>query len=316
MTKYIILTGIILLIFLVRRALLPLAIGIVLAYLLCPLVDMLCAKLHLKRIASVLLSYVLTGLVTSALILGFATMITGKLSDPTLKSSMNVLLEYYYQYRGTIEEFLGFSLIKFDPIKVLASLGRGLLKLLIGIVASIYLLSDKDYFLGLCNKAMFLFLGQRIHGNLREILFKINGVIAAFIRGVFIDSIIVALLSSIVLSILKVDMAVFIGCFAGIANIIPYFGPFIGIVPAAISALVGGSIGKAILVALALTIVQQIECNFIYPKIISDSIGLHPLLVLTSVTIAGYFGGFLWMILAVPIAGIVRVLFLQWAERQ
>lgn len=118
------------------------------------------------------------------------------------------------------------------------------------------------------------------------------------------------------LSIIGIDFAVFIGCFAGLANVIPYFGPVIGIIPAALAGLAEGGIYKAILSAASLFAVQQIECNFIYPRIIGRSTGLHPLFVLTAVSVAGSFGGLLWMVLAVPIAGILRVLICKWAEKQ
>ena len=73
------------------------------------------------------------------------------------------------------------------------------------------------------NKAMHLLLGQKVHGVVREILFEINDVISAFLRGVFVDSVIVAFLSSLALASIGIDFAVFIGCFAGIANVIPLF---------------------------------------------------------------------------------------------
>ena len=133
-------------------------------------------------------------------------------------------------------------------------------------VAGIYLLKDKDYFLRLANKALHLLLGQKTHGILREILFDIDSVISSFLRGVFVDSVIVAFLSSLALSIIGIDFAVFIGCFAGLANVIPYFGPVIGIIPAALAGLAEGGIYKAILSAASLFAVQQIECNFIYPQ--------------------------------------------------
>ena len=141
-------------------------------------------------------------------------------------------------------------------------------------------------------------------------------MISAFLRGVFVDSVIVAFLSSLILSLLGVDFAVFIGCFAGLVNVIPYFGPIIGILPAALAALAEGGLYKALLAAAALFTVQQIECNFIYPRIIGKSTGLHPLFVLTAVSVAGSLGGLLWMILAVPLAGIIRVLLCKWAEKQ
>ncbi len=196
------------------------------------------------------------------------------------------------------------------------SLGSGAVNFFIGSVAGVYLLKDKEFFLRLGNQAMHLLLPQKPHGLLREVLFEINEVIAAFLRGVFVDSVIVAFLSSLVLSLLGVEFAVFIGCFAGIANVIPYFGPVLGIVPAFLSALLSSGLPRAVLAAASLFAIQQLECNFIYPRIIGKSTGLHPLFVLTAVSVAGALGGLFWMILAVPVAGIIKVLLCKWAEAQ
>ena len=79
--------------------------------------------------------------------------------------------------------------------------------------------------------------------------------------------------------------------------------------------VVAECIKNAISIA-GLLLIQQIESNFIYPKIVGRSVGLHPLFVLLSVSAAGYFGGLVWMILAVPIAGIIKVLITNWAYKQ
>ena len=71
-----------------------------------------------------------------------------------------------------------------------------------------------------------------------------------------------------------------------------------------------------VLAVLVLVIVQQIDSNIIYPKVVGSSTGLHPLAVLLAVSVFGYFGGIIGMILAVPIAGILQVFILKWAYRQ
>ena len=68
------------------------------------------------------------------------------------------------------------------------------------------------------------------------------------------------------------------------------------------------------LAVIILLVIQQIDCNFIYPKIVGTSTGLHPLMVLLAVSVFGYFGGIMGMLLAVPIAGIIQVFVVKWAE--
>ena len=316
MIKILILSLIFIFLFLIRHTLTPVAVGLCIAYVLDPYVQWLSAKLHGRRFLCVLLAY-LTGIgAVIILIWGFADMIAGKISSGSLQESILSLQLYYEQYKDVLTDLFGFSLKTPDLGRLIQSLGRGAVKFFIGMIMGVYLLKDKAFFLRIGNQTLHLLLPQKMHGLIREVLFEIHEVVSAFLRGVFVDSVIVAFLSSLALSLLRVDFAVFIGCFAGIANIIPYFGPVIGIIPACLSAAADGGLTLAILTALALFGIQQVECNFIYPRIIGKSTGLHPLFVLTAVSIAGSIGGLLWMILAVPAAGILKVLICKWAQSQ
>ena len=180
-------------------------------------------------------------------------------------------------------------------------------------MASIYLVKDKEFFLTLWQKFLSLVLRQRVHGEVNEILNDIHRVVTTFIKGALIDSMIVALLSSVVLSVLQVRFAVIIGILGGLLNIIPYFGPFLGMIPALLVAFFSGGFLKAIVVLLSLFAIQQLDSNYIYPKVVGTSIGLHPIFVLISVTVLGHFTGILGMLLAVPLAGILQVLIKKWA---
>lgn len=112
---------------------------------------------------------------------------------------------------------------------------------------------------------------------------------------------------------IKLDFAVFIGAFAGLCNVIPYFGPLLGMIPAFIIGLFTQDFFHGLLAVIVLVIVQQIDSNIIYPKIVGSTTGLHPLMVLLAVSVFGYFGGIAGMILAVPLAGIIQIFVLKWA---
>jgi predicted PurR-regulated permease PerM len=195
------------------------------------------------------------------------------------------------------------------------SLAGSLVNLFLGVVASVYLLKDKDFFLRLWQQFLSLILKQKTHGLISETMGEINVVVTTFLKGAFIDSLLVALLSSLALSLLHLDYAVVIGVLGGILNIIPYFGPFFGMVPAFLVGLFTSGPAKAFLSVVALFLVQQIDGNFIYPKVVGSATGLHPLFVLLSVSIFGHFFGIIGMILAVPVAGILQILIRKWAYR-
>ncbi len=339
-------------------AFMPLIIGIIIAYILDPLVEIIHHKFLAKfypqnltdpikkhllfkraRLFSVLFTYIIIIAISLIILYGLVTLIIGQVSFQSVSKTFQTLISYFENYQvminnwlenlpdGIIAEKAKFfveSAVKWvsgsirsgGVIETIKSITGGIINLLVGMVAGIYLLKDKDFFLNLCNKCFHILLGQKTHGIVRECCYDINGVLSTFIRGALIDSVIVSILSSLALSIQGISFAVFIGCFAGITNVIPYFGPFLGIIPTFIVATASGGFSKGIIAVLSLFIIQQIDCNFIYPKIVGSTTGLHPLFVLTAVSVAGYYGGIIWMILAVPIAGIINVFVSKWAIKQ
>lgn len=219
------------------------------------------------------------------------------------------------QFKSALADWIRDKFSFTGIIQFITTFAGSLISLFIGLVASIYLLKDKEFFLSLWQKFLSMILKQKVHGVTNEILGEINNVLTTFIKGALIDSLIVAFLSSLALSLVKVEYAVIIGIIGGLLNIIPYFGPFFGMVPAFLVALTTNGLGQAIIAVLALLGVQQIDSNYIYPKVVGSSTGLHPLFVLLSVSIFGYFGGIIGMLLAVPAAGLIQILIKKWAYR-
>ena len=95
---------------------------------------------------------------------------------------------------------------------------------------------------------------------------------------------------------------------------IPYVGPIVGTVLAAIMALLSGNPLKILYATIAMLIVQQIDNNFLAPKIVGESVGLHAVFTMMAIIIGGSVGGLLGMLLSVPIAASFKVLFNNWYE--
>ncbi|MFV0518149.1 MAG: AI-2E family transporter [Aminipila sp.] len=340
----------------ITAALTPLFIGLVLTYLLSPLVDIINTKImskiifskakdssklqkleKKKRLISVLLTYVLIITAVVAIIYAFAVLILGEFVFTGIGSMVDALVNYISTYETSIkswvaglpdmgiaeyvQNFANKGMIWLSShfnagaaISQITQIGGSIVNMAIGTIISIYILMDKEFFIRLWRKFLHLVLPQKANAVLTENLNDINGVLSAFIRGALLDALIIAILSSIGLSILGLDFAVFIGCFAGIANVIPYFGPVLGMIPAFIVGTFTEGITHGILAVLTLLIIQQIDCNLIYPKIVGSTTGLHPLFVLLAVSVAGYYGGIVGMILAVPIAGIIQTFVLKWVH--
>lgn len=293
---------------------------------------------NFRHFISVIITYLLVIAIAIAIIYGFAVMIIGRVVFNDLSSMVQALISGVIQYEDTLqawisnnlpEELLSDKLTEFtnylmnwlsqnvsatSVIQFFTNIGGNVVDIVIGIIISIYLMKDKRLFIGLWRKFLHLTLPQKGNAVLTETLNEVNVVLSKFIRGALLDAMFVAILSSIALSIMGLQAAVFIGVFAGMANVIPYFGPVLGMIPAFLMGLCTGGFWHGVLAVVILLIVQQIDSNFIYPKVVGTSTGLHPLMVLLAVSVFGYFGGILGMLIAVPIAGIIQVFVLKWAN--
>jgi len=170
-------------------------------------------------------------------------------------------------------------------------------------VLTFYFLKDKNHFVRLIHYS----IPRRWKSAILEIAKKSDRVIGNFIRGRLIVALIIGIFISIGLRIMGIQYAVIIGFIAGILDIIPFFGPVIGAVPAIILAFLQDPT-KVIWVILLFIIVQQVEGDIIAPKIIGESLGLHPVSVIFSLLVGGTFFGIMGMILAIPATAILKII--------
>lgn len=161
-----------------------------------------------------------------------------------------------------------------------------------------FLLLDKVLF----RKSILALIPNRYFELTIILLGKIDETVGKFMRAMLFEVIAVALMTFIALSILGVPYAILIGVVAGIANIIPYFGPFIGACVAILSSLIAGQPPIMIIwVALAMYLVQLVDNNLVYPVLVGKTIDMHPLIVLLTVLAGGWFGSLTWMLISVPL---------------
>ena len=338
----------------VTSALSPLIIGLILAYIINPLVTIVENKVAKKviripshpekaektirrtRVLSVLLTYIfLIGILVLCLYF-LATLLLGKLVfNVSLPQLYNDISAYLVSYESSIRDWVSNlpqgmfteqinnlvqKVIKWitdnfsaeAAMGLIGGVGVSVVNFIIGIMVSIYLSIDKDFFIRLWGNAMTLMLPEKGCFALDRTLKEINQVTSKFLRGVLLDALIVAMLSSIGLLIAGQQFALFLGVFAGLCNIIPYFGPIIGMVPAFIIGVFTDGIWQGLLAIVVLFIVQQLDATLIYPRVVGAATGIHPLFVLIAVSVGGYYFGLVGMILAVPTAGILQIFIHRW----
>ena len=195
----------------------------------------------------------------------------------------------------------------------IVSIGGNIASFLIAIVLSIYLMQDSEYFTDLWNKIYNLIFGKSSTGNkLKEVLCTIDDTFYKYIRGQLLEACIVGILSGTVLYFIGIDYALIIGIIAGICNMIPYIGPIVGTILAVIMALLSGQPIMAIWATIGMVVVQQVDNNLLAPKIVGDSVGLHPVFTMLAIIIGGNLGGLIGMLIAVPVAASLKILLSRW----
>lgn len=186
--------------------------------------------------------------------------------------------------------------------ELLVGLLSELMSLAIAPFLAYYLLKDLD----VLGKAAFSWLPTSARKEAAELLSRIHRAVGGFIRGQLLVSLAVGLLVAAGLSLLGVRYALFLGLVAALFDIIPYFGPILGALPALAVALLSSPL-TALWALLLFVAVQQLEGSLLSPKLLGEQVGLHPLTVVFSVLAGGEILGVTGMLLAVPAAATVKV---------
>jgi len=192
-------------------------------------------------------------------------------------------------------------------VDITSKIINGILDFLIGLVFSLYILLDKHK---LKNNAIivtqFVLKGDKYKTFAKIVRLSYNSF-ANFISGQFIEAIILGVLCFIGMSIFGFDYAPLISVIIGVTNVIPYVGPIIGTIPSAAILLLVNPI-DALWFVIFIIVIQQIDSNLIYPKVVGTSVGLPALWVLVAITIGGGLGGVIGMVVGVPVLSVIYVL--------
>ena len=176
---------------------------------------------------------------------------------------------------------------------------RGVYNLIIGIIVSVYVLGNFDKIATGFRKVMYSIFTVQAADRMRAALRFVDKTFMNFLTGKLVDSLIIGMLCYIFCAIVNMPYALLVSVIVGITNIIPFFGPFIGAIPSAIIILMVNPV-KCLVFVIFIIILQQIDGNFIGPKILGSSIGINGFWVMFSIIIAGGLFGFWGMFLGVP----------------
>jgi predicted PurR-regulated permease PerM len=184
------------------------------------------------------------------------------------------------------------------------SFGEHILSIAVIPVVVYYFLSENTRI----SNRILLFIPVESRSVVRKIAGDIDKVLSRYIVSQFFLSFLIGSLTFFILILLKVEYPLLLSLLNALFNIIPYFGPLFGALPAVLMALLR-SPQTAVWTAICLYGIQQIEGDIISPKITGDSVNIHPLVVIFLLLLGGKLGGFLGMVLAVPIGVMIKVIY-------
>jgi len=300
----------------------PFLVSFILAYLLSPVVQLLETR-GISRFLSIVIIYLMFFIFFYVLITGLLPSfiddiqaLSHKLPD-YMKSLQDFLEELQADYHRinipeaireiidenleNLQEWLVSKLEKAYSL-VLGVFDR-LVMLLLVPVLTFYLLYDEDQ---LKDKVVRLVPARYRRGFL-EIIQETDQQLGAYARGIIIISLVVGVASYLGFLLLGLDFPLVLGIIAGITNLIPYLGPFLGAIPAVLVAFLT-SPALVIKVIILILVIQQLESQLIAPVLLGRTLKFHPLAIILALLLGGKIFGFVGLLLALPVALVMRIL--------
>ncbi|MGN1343210.1 MAG: AI-2E family transporter [Traorella sp.] len=181
-----------------------------------------------------------------------------------------------------------------------------LLDILIGLIAGLYLMFEKEMFIKGLKRFTYAFFKKDIADYLVRFSNITAKVFNDFILGKALDSLIIGILTYLAMNIFKMPYALLLSTIVGITNMIPVFGPFIGAIPGVFILMIM-DFKLGLYFALLILAIQQLDGNIIGPIILGDRLGLPSLAILFSVSVGGGLFGIVGMFIGVPITAVIYI---------
>lgn len=309
----------------------PIFIGLIVAWLCDPMVRFLQRKKIPRFVGCILVYLVLIGIIFMFLYLFLPTFVH-QIGDfvatiPDILKDLKVFGNKFFatfeidgidvkgiqeQIYSSVEKF-GIGLTTNLPntiINITKSIISGGVNFVLGLMIGFYMLFDFDKI----NNTVKNSLPESWKDNYQELMTRINTSLRNYVQGVFLVMFLVFITQSIGLTLAGLKAPLLFALFCAVTDIIPYFGPYIGAIPAV---LVGFTISPTVGVfcIISIVIVQALENNFYQPLIMGHTMQLHPVIIMISLLIFQHFFGIIGMVVATPVVACLKVIFMFIDEK-
>ncbi len=306
----------------------PILIAGFLYYLLNPLVRLM-EKLKIKRIWGIALVFVLLIAIIALVLFTFIPYLANQLAAlarnlPKFTSEVEIWVRDFSQkpmmQKLDIEAYL--NKLDFSYTRIISNVLNGISTSLGSVFQALtsvamlvitvpfilfYMLKDGER----VKPALSKMIPEKYQNATFELLDQMNRTISTYISGQAIECLFVATFTFIGYLLVGVNYAFLFGVIAGLTNLIPYIGPYLGLMPA-LAVTIFDSPVKAILCCVVVLVVQQVDGNVIYPNVIGKSLQIHPLTIILILLVAGNLSGLLGIFLGVPIYAILKTMVIHF----
>ena len=321
----------------------PFVLGIVLAYILnIPMTKierLLKRKIKNEKVPFRIISIILSLIILIIIIIFIAFMLIPELIEnielliqniPTLIGKVEVwTLDILSEYPDIQQEInsifkeasisnIIMTLLNYvlnSSISFVSGLVSSIITIFTSLVFAIYMLSQKEYLINSLKKLINAYVKKEYADKLFDIGNSANKVFSKFVSGQCVEAVILGAIFFVVLTIFRFPYVLIISVLTSITALIPVFGALIAMVVGAILIAINNPI-QALIFIIVFLVIQQIEGNLIYPKVVGKSVGLSPIWTLLAITVGGGLFGIVGMLIGLPVASILYSLIVNDANKR
>ena len=195
--------------------------------------------------------------------------------------------------------------------KGLMDFTSSLLNIFMALIISVYMLLSRESLVRACKLVCSLFIPERPMAVLAKYIHRSCDILYNYFYSQVLDALLVSIIMTVGCFIFRAPAPVALGFMIGLMNLIPYFGAIIGGVAAVAITLLSGNLYRAILLAVYIVGMQQLDANILQPRIVGDKVGIKPIYVLLAITLGGGLFGFWGIFLGVPTIAIIQMLLID-----